>query len=120
MPMGKKTLRFFLKKQREKKGLSIRALAKYSDVSDSFLSQIELGKRFPSAKVLRKLARPLGVKEEILMREAGYLPEMVREESAKYGVECVDVSKLSEEDKRLVRDMIVRLEEKREGKVSSG
>jgi len=116
--MGKKTLRFFLKKQREKKGLSIRALAKYSDVSDSYLSQVETGKRFPSAKVLRKLARPLGVKEEVLMREAGYLPEMVCEKPARYGTEYIDVSKLSEEDKQLVRDMTVRLEQKQEGKAS--
>ncbi len=49
-------------------------LAKRSGVSSSHLGRIEVGERFPSAHILRKLARPLGFEENELFTLAGYLP----------------------------------------------
>ncbi len=51
---------------REKKDLSLRDLAKILDVSAAFLSDIELGRRFPSEKVLSAMATALGTTAEDL------------------------------------------------------
>lgn len=51
---------------REEKDLSLRELARRIDKSAAFLSDIELGRRFPSAEVLRDLARVLGTTEKDL------------------------------------------------------
>ena len=44
-----------------------------SGVSPSHLGRIERGERFPSALILRKLAKPLGFGEDELFTLAGYL-----------------------------------------------
>jgi len=44
-----------------------------SGVSPSHLGRIERGERFPSASILRKIARPLGFEEDELFTLAGYL-----------------------------------------------
>jgi len=44
-----------------------------SGVSSSHLSRIERGERFPSAHILRKIAQPLGFKEDELFTLANYL-----------------------------------------------
>ena len=46
---------------RDKADLSLRELAKRIGVSAPFLSDIELGRRFPSEEMLAKLARALNV-----------------------------------------------------------
>jgi transcriptional regulator with XRE-family HTH domain len=46
---------------RDKADLSLRALAKKIGISSPFLSDIELGRRFPSQEVLAKLAGALSV-----------------------------------------------------------
>lgn len=55
-----------LRTLREAKDLSLRELAKRVDKSAAFLSDIELGRRFPSDEVLALLARELGVTQEDL------------------------------------------------------
>lgn len=50
-----------LKELRDAADLSLRELAKKLDVSAPFLSDVELGRRFPSADVLTKLAKTLKV-----------------------------------------------------------
>ncbi len=50
-----------LRQLRERAGLSIYALAKKSEVSRSFIGEIEAGKKAPSFDVARKLASALGV-----------------------------------------------------------
>ena len=42
-------------------------------ISASHLGRIERGERFPSARILRKIARPLGFEEGELFTLAGYL-----------------------------------------------
>lgn len=48
------------------KELSLRELAKKLDISAAFLSDMELGRRYPSKKVMQQLADELGVKHEEL------------------------------------------------------
>jgi transcriptional regulator with XRE-family HTH domain len=44
----------------------LRGLAKKVSISSSFVSDIELGRRFPSEKILAKLAKALNVSPEDL------------------------------------------------------
>jgi len=67
--------------------LTLRGLAAISGTSSSHLGRIERGERFPSASVLRKIAKPLGFKERELFSLAGYLspqPSSPDERSADY------------------------------------
>jgi transcriptional regulator with XRE-family HTH domain len=68
-----------LKSFREQRGLGLRELARKAKISAAFLSQVEAEKAPtpPSEKKLRALARALGVEPEVLMAEAGRLPEDV-------------------------------------------
>jgi len=53
---------------RDKADLSLRELAKKVGISSPFLSDIELGRRFPSEEILGKLARALNVSLEDLKK----------------------------------------------------
>ena len=55
-----------IRELREGKDISLRELAKKLGLSPAFLSDVELGRRYPSKKVLRQLANELGVKAEEL------------------------------------------------------
>ena len=63
-----------LKQQRLTIPLTLTELATVSRVSSSHLGRIERGERFPSARILRKIARPLGFSEGELFALADYLP----------------------------------------------
>jgi transcriptional regulator with XRE-family HTH domain len=56
----------FIRKLREERDLSLRELASKLGCSAPFLSDIELGRRFPSDKVLNDIARILKVDVEEL------------------------------------------------------
>jgi len=62
-----------LKQRRVIMQLTLRNLAETSSTSSSHLGRIERGERFPSASVLRKLAKPLGFEESELFSLVGYL-----------------------------------------------
>lgn len=62
-----------LKQQRVTVPLTLQELAKESGVSSSHLGRIERGERFPSARILRKIAKPLGFDEDELFTLAGFL-----------------------------------------------
>ena len=53
---------------RDKADLSLRELAKQVGISSPFLSDIELGRRFPSEEILAKLASALNVPSEDLQQ----------------------------------------------------
>ena len=55
--------------------LSLRGLADASGISAAHLGRIERGERFPSAGILRKIAKPLGLDENELFVLAGYLSD---------------------------------------------
>ena len=56
----------FIRKRRDELDLSLRELAKKLDCSPAFISDIELGRRHPSDKVLIEIAKILKVKAEDL------------------------------------------------------
>ncbi len=62
-----------IKEQRIRVPLTLRELADMSGTSSSHLGRIERGERFPSARVLRRIAKPLGFDEDELFTLAGYL-----------------------------------------------
>ncbi len=73
--------------------LTLQQLAKIAAVSPSHLGRIEKGKRFPSAHILKKIAKPLGFEENELFCLAGYLtrqPYMISEKQAGYKEEQLD------------------------------
>ena len=51
-----------IRELREEKDISLRELAKKLEISAAFLSDVELGRRYPSKKVLHQIADKLGVK----------------------------------------------------------
>ena len=62
-----------LKQRRVMIPLTLQQLAAKAGVSASYIGRIEWGNRFPSARVLHKLAKPLGFNESELLSRAGYL-----------------------------------------------
>jgi transcriptional regulator with XRE-family HTH domain len=76
-----------IRRQRVTLPLTQQELAAMTGVSPSYLGRIERGERYPSARVLRKIAKPLGFGENELFTLAGYLshePGGVVEEKEKY------------------------------------
>ena len=83
MEYGNNDLGKILKQQRITVPLTLQELAAISGVSSSHLGRIERGERFPSARILRKIAKPLGFDEDELFTLAGFLspqPSGVAEE----------------------------------------
>jgi len=62
-----------LKARRLMMPLTLKELTAGSGVSSSHLVRIEKGQRFPSARILRRLAKPLDIDESQLLIMAGYL-----------------------------------------------
>ena len=62
-----------IRRQRVTIPLTLQELGALSGVSPSHLGRIERGERFPSARILRKIARPLHLGENELFALAGYL-----------------------------------------------
>ena len=82
-----------IKQQRLSISLTLQELTAKSGVSSSHLGRIERGERFPSAHVLRKIARPLGFEENELFTLANYLPPQthrIAEEGPSYSGRRVD------------------------------
>ena len=63
----------FIRGQRQLANLSLREMARLSDVSNAYLSQIERGLHQPSVRVLRSLADALNVSAETLLAQAGLI-----------------------------------------------
>lgn len=62
-----------IRQQRVTIPLTLQELANLANVSPSHLGRIERGERFPSARILRKIAKPMGFEEGELFTLAGYL-----------------------------------------------
>lgn len=101
-----------LKQQRITIPLTLQELAAESGVSASHLGRIERGERFPSARMLRKLARPLGFDEDELFTLAGFLTPSgtgTEEERARYTGRQLDpyvARMLAEEPPEVQRSVI--------------
>ena len=70
-------LGIFIKKVRQEKRLSQEKVANIAGLARSYISRLEDGEfKSPSAMVLIKLAKGLGVSHEALFQAAGYTPEI--------------------------------------------
>ena len=88
-----KNLGRIIKQQRLMVPLTLQELAATSGVSPSHLGRVERGERFPSAQILRKIAKPLGFDEGELFTLAGYLssrPSMIAEREPAYSGKGLD------------------------------
>ena len=82
-----------IKQRRVTIPLTLQKLSASSGVSTSHLGRIERSERFPSASILRRIAKPLGFEEDKLFTLAGYLspqPPAVAEENPSYSGERLD------------------------------
>lgn len=101
-----------IKQQRIVLQLTLQQLADMSKVSPSHLGRIERGQRFPSARILRKIAKPLRFNEDELFTLAGYLssePPSSTEETPTYSRGRLDpyvASVLSQEPVEVQRTVI--------------
>ena len=74
MTDNKNDLAKILRQRRVMIPLSLQELARASGVSPSHLARIERGERSPSARILSRIAKPLGFGDVELLALAGYLP----------------------------------------------
>jgi transcriptional regulator with XRE-family HTH domain len=102
-----------IKQQRITVPLTLQELAAVSGVSSSHLGRIERGERFPSARILRKIAKPLGFDEDELFTLAGFLSpqttDLAEESGPRYTARQLDpyVAKmLAEEPVEVQRSVI--------------
>ncbi|HUV52022.1 MAG TPA: helix-turn-helix domain-containing protein [Dehalococcoidia bacterium] len=80
-----KDLGKMLKQRRLMIPLTLQKMASAAGVSPSHLGRIERGERFPSAWILRKIAKPLGLGEDELFASAGFLSPKTSEGVEKTG-----------------------------------
>ena len=93
MTQNDQNLGKILKQQRIAMSLTLKELGSAAGVSSSHLGRIEGAERFPSARILRKIARPLGFGEDELFTLAGFLSPQtpgVVEEGASYSIRKLD------------------------------
>jgi len=100
-----------LKQQRLSLELTLRELAARSGISASHLARVERGERFPSGHILRKIAKPLDLDENLLMVIAGYLPPQPSSETGEEhriyrGLDPYVAKVLSEESVHVQRTMV--------------
>ena len=91
-----------LKALRKEKRLTQKQLASMIGVQHSVISFYEVGDRIPSVEIIIKLAAVLHV-------SADYLLGIEKKDT-------IDISGLSEEDKKLIRSMVNNIREKEEYK----
>ena len=84
---NKSNLGKIIRQRRVMVPLTLQELSSTAGVSPSHLGRIENGGRFPSARILRRIAKPLGFEEDELFALAGYLsphPPSVAEARPEY------------------------------------
>lgn len=70
-----------IKQQRTAASLTLMELSTASNISTSHLARIKRGDRFPSARTLRRIAKPLGLEENRLFTLAGFLSSTSSDDS---------------------------------------
>jgi len=89
--------------------MTLSKLAAASGVSSSHLGRIERGQRFPSAYILRKIAKPLGFEESELLTLGGFLSPQPSAEVDRHSAGQVDpyvASVLSQEPVEVQRAVV--------------
>ena len=95
-----------LRELRDKADLSLRELAKKVGISSPFLSDIELGRRFPSEEILAKLAAALNVPVEDLKQYDNRAP-------------IVDLKRLMDSDPKLSLAFRTAVEKVKSGELTA-
>jgi transcriptional regulator with XRE-family HTH domain len=111
-----KSLAEVIKESREKLGVSIRELARQIEVSAPFLSDIELGRRFPSDEVLARLAKTLKMPIEALKKHdtrvsIGSLKKLI-DTSPTWSFALRTVAEKATEGKLTAEDLLKKLNSK--------
>jgi HTH-type transcriptional regulator, competence development regulator len=81
--MVNKALGEYIKKAREAKGFSLRALALRVDKTPATISQIENGLFQPSEELIQDIAKQLGESEDVLLGLTGRMSKELQEIAAK-------------------------------------
>jgi putative DNA methylase len=68
----------FIREERKRRGLSLRAIAQRTGVNAAYLSRVEVGKVAPSDQLIRRLSNVLSYNEDELLLLAGRLPAELR------------------------------------------
>jgi transcriptional regulator with XRE-family HTH domain len=81
----------FLRRLREKRGLSLRQVGLKTGVSHSYLSQVENQRKIPSARILSMLSQVYRTDMTVLLEEAGLMPKKgsenkISEEQSKHTI----------------------------------
>lgn len=103
--MSAKTLGEFIRSKRDEADLSLRELARELEITPPFLSDIELGKRYPSEPVMEKLANYFKVTIE-------HLKQYDHRESLS------DLKRLLEQSNNLNLAFRTAIEEVKDGRIS--
>jgi transcriptional regulator with XRE-family HTH domain len=106
--MTHRTLGEVVRELREKADLSLRELAKKIDVSPPFLSDLELGRRYPSDETLQKIAKALKVTAEELKQHDHRIRDSV-----------ADLKRLIESNPRLGFAFRTAVDELKQGKLTA-
>jgi transcriptional regulator with XRE-family HTH domain len=107
-----KDLGRIIKQQRVMIPMTLHKLATITGISPSHLGRIERGERFPSALILRKIAKPLGFEESELLFLADYLSSPsagIEDKDASYRGDQLDpyVSKLLSQEPVEVQHTVI-------------
>jgi len=98
---------------REQKEITLRELARRAEVSPSFVSDLEMGRRFPSPQNLRKLAGALGVAVADLAdldhRQTLAALKRLLEKDPAWGELFVEIVRAASEDQAKPAGMLKRL-----------
>ncbi len=78
---NRKDLGKVLKQHRVMMSLTLYEVSRAANVSPSHLGRIERGERYPSARILRRLAKPLGLEEVELFTLAEYMSPQLHSDS---------------------------------------
>ncbi len=78
---NRKDLGKVLKQHRVMMSLTLNEVSRAANVSPSHLGRIERGERYPSARILRRLAKPLGLEEVELFTLAEYMSPQLHSDS---------------------------------------
>lgn len=101
-----------LKQRRVMIPMTLQELARATGVSTSHLGRIERGERFPSARILRKTATPLGFGEDELFTLAGFMsPQPIKKVESPSGrqLDPYVASVLSQEPVEIQRAVVAIL-----------